>query len=424
MRCASRGELGDRVQRGHDPTGQLGDVVHETYGARMVLAQRSISPASFATAASEHSEPRLLDRVATALRARHYSRRTEKAYVGWTRRYILFHRKRHPAQMGAPEVEAFLSALAVERHVSASTQNQALAAILFLYRQVLGVELPWLAEVVRAKKAVRLPTVLTREEVARVLASMTGTSRLVGLLLYGAGLRLLECLRLRVKDVDFGGNLLRVREGKGSRDRVALLPAVVRMPLREHLVTAKLVHERDLAAGAGSVELPDAIGRKLPNAAREWAWQWVFPASRTYVDAASGALRRHHVHETVIQRDVKTAVLRAGLAKRATCHTFRHSFATHLLESGYDIRTVQELLGHRDVSTTMIYTHVLNRGPSGVRSPADLLAVGLGLGFGGGEAELPPRGAAEEAAGSRDNPEARFGGGEIVEGSPWDRGRR
>lgn len=319
-------------------------------------------------------EPRLLDRMRLALRSKHYSRRTEKAYVAWTRRYILFHAKRHPSEMGAPEVEAFLSSLATEGQVSASTQNQALAALLFLYREVLGVDLPWLAEVVRAKRPVRLPTVLTRGEVGTVLAELEGVSGLVGLLLYGAGLRLLECLRLRVKDVDFAGNLIRVREGKGNPDRVALLPEVIRARLREHLVGVKGLHERDLAQGAGWVELPDALGRKLPRAARAWAWQWVFPATRTYRDAGSGEVRRHHVHETVVQREVKAAAVRAGLAKRVTCHTFRHSFATHLLESGYDIRTVQELLGHRDVNTTMTYTHVLNRGPAGVRSPADLLA--------------------------------------------------
>jgi integron integrase len=309
-----------------------------------------------------------------ALRSRHYSRRTEKAYVAWARRYILFHAKRHPAEMGAPEVEAFLSSLANEGQVSASTQNQALAALLFLYREVLGVDLPWLAEVVRAKRPVRLPTVLTRGEVSVVLDSLDGVPGLVGLLLYGAGLRLLECLRLRVKDIDFAGNLIRVREGKGNRDRVALLPEVIRPRLREHLVGVNALHDRDLAQGAGWVELPDALGRKLPGAARAWAWQWVFPATRTYREPVTGEVRRHHVHETVVQREVKAAAVRVGLAKRVTCHTFRHSFATHLLEIGYDIRTVQELLGHRDVNTTMIYTHVLNRGPAGVRSPADLLA--------------------------------------------------
>ncbi|MBC8074157.1 MAG: integron integrase, partial [Deltaproteobacteria bacterium] len=316
----------------------------------------SATTAAGEVSASASQPPRLLDRLRTSLRLRHYSRRTEKAYAGWVRRFVLFHGKRHPLEMGAPEIEACLSSLAVDGRVSASTQNQALAAILFLYREVLGLDLPELQDVTRAKRPVRLPIVLAREEVGLVLASLGGPSKLVAMLLYGAGLRLLECLRLRVKDVDFAGNLLRLRECKGNRDRVALLPECVRVPLREHLHRVKLRHERDLAGGAGWVEVPDAVGRKLPNAGREWAWQWVFPASRSYVDPSSGEQRRHHLHETVVQRDVRAAVARAGLAKRATCHTFRHSFATHLLEAGYDIRTVQELLGHRDVNTTMIYT--------------------------------------------------------------------
>lgn len=322
----------------------------------------------------EQASPRLLDRLAAALRTRHYSRRTEEAYVHWVRRFVLFHGKRHPEQMGAAEVTAFLSALATDRRVSSSTQNQALAGILFLYRFVLGVDLPWLNELVRAKRPKRLPLVLGRDEVSRVLASMTGTSSLVAALLYGAGLRLLECLTLRVKDVDFATNLLRLRDGKGGHDRPAILPAMIRAQLRAHMGTARARHRRDVASGAGWVELPWAIGQKLPNAGREWAWQWVFPATRTYEDRQTGQVRRHHLHETVLQREMKEAVRRAGLEKRATCHTLRHSFATHLLEDGYDIRTVQELLGHRDVSTTMIYTHVLNRGPAGVRSPLDRLA--------------------------------------------------
>lgn len=336
----------------------------------------SSTPLSLVSAATNPrvSEPRLLERMRAALRTRHYSRRTEKAYVGWTRRYILFHDKRHPAEMGAQELERFLSSLATEGGVAASTQNQALAALLFLYREVLDLEVPWLADVVRAKRPVRLPTVLTRDEVGLVLASLSGTSHLVGLLLYGAGLRLLECLRLRVKDIDFAGKLLRVREGKSNRDRVALLPEVIRAPLHDALAHAKAQHDRDLRNGGGWVELPDALGRKLPSAGRDWLWQWVFPATRTYREPVTQQLRRHHVHETVVQREVRAAAVRAGLTKRVTCHTFRHSFATHLLEIGYDIRTVQELLGHRDVNTTMIYTHVLNRGPAGVRSPADLLA--------------------------------------------------
>jgi len=316
-------------------------------------------------------QPRLLDRVRAALRARHYSRRTEKAYVHWIKRYIFFHGKRHPAEMGAAEVTAFLTALAVRDRVAASTQNQALNALLFLYRKILGVELPWLDGLVRAKRPQHLPTVLTREEVRTVLEQLDRAPRLMALLLYGAGLRLLECCRLRIKDVDFATNQITIRDGKGSKDRVTMLPSAVKIDLARHVERARALHQRDLAAGAGWVELPWALGRKYPNAGREWAWQWVFPATRLYVDPSTGQRRRHHLHESVVQRAVREAVLKAGLAKKATCHTFRHSFATHLLEDGHDIRTVQELLGHQDVSTTMIYTHVLNRGPAAVRSPAD-----------------------------------------------------
>jgi len=316
-------------------------------------------------------QPRLLDRVRAALRARHYSRRTEKAYVHWIKRYIFFHGKRHPAEMGAAEVTAFLTALAVRDRVAASTQNQALNALLFLYREILGVELPWLDGLVRAKRPQHLPTVLTREEVRTVLEQLDRAPRLMALLLYGAGLRLLECCRLRIKDVDFATNQITIRDGKGSKDRVTMLPRAVKIDLARHVERARALHQRDLAAGAGWVELPWALGRKYPNAGREWAWQWVFPATRLYVDPSTGQRRRHHLHESVVQRAVREAVLKAGLAKKATCHTFRHSFATHLLEDGHDIRTVQELLGHQDVSTTMIYTHVLNRGPAAVRSPAD-----------------------------------------------------
>ena len=321
------------------------------------------------------SRPRLLDRVRDALRARHSSRRTEKSYVAWIRRYIVFHGKRHPAEMGAVEVTQFLSSLAQQDHVAASTQNQALSALLFLYRQVLQVEMPWLDNVVRAKRSERLPVVLTREEVRAVIRELQGPPRLMAILLYGAGLRLLECARLRVKDVDFATNQIIVRAGKGDRDRVTMLPAVVRTDLVRHVEMVRRQHEADLRHGAGWVELPWALARKYPNAGREWAWQWVFPATRIYVDRETGQRRRHHLHESVLQRAVKEAVRRAGIAKRATCHTFRHSFATHLLEDNHDIRTVQELLGHRDVSTTMIYTHVLNRGPGGVRSPADRMGL-------------------------------------------------
>jgi integron integrase len=319
------------------------------------------------------AKPRLLDQVRAALRQRHYSPRTEEAYVGWIRRFILFHRKRHPAEMGAAEVECFLSSLATDRRVAASTQNQALAALLFLYGQVLGVDLPWLEGLVRARRPARLPVVLSRVEVQAVLQQRQGTPRLMTLLLYGAGLRLLECCSLRVKDVDFGANQIVVRSGKGDRDRAALLPAGVRDELTLHLRRVRSQHDADLRLGAGSVALPHALARKYPNAGREWAWQWVFPATRTYVDRATGQRRRHHLHESVVQRAVHDAVRAAGITKPASCHTLRHSFATHLLEGGYDIRTVQTLLGHKDVSTTMIYTHVLNRGPQGVRSPLDRL---------------------------------------------------
>ena len=276
--------------------------------------------------------------------------------------------------MGAAEVSRFLSALAVEGRVSASTQNQALAALLFLYRRVLGVDLPWLDDLVRAARPHRLPVVLSREEVRAVLLALRGTVRLICVLLYGSGLRLLEGARLRVKDLDFRANHITVRCGKGDRDRVSLLPATAQPALQRHLERVRLQHERDLGTGAGWVEVPHALGRKYPNAGREWPWQWVFPATRTYFEPVTRQRRRHHLHQTVIQRAVHRAVREVALTKPATCHTFRHSFATHLLEDGYDIRTVQELLGHRDVRTTMIYTHVLNRGPAGVRSPLDGLA--------------------------------------------------
>jgi integron integrase len=331
-------------------------------------------PASFAVREiipAEPPKPRLLDRVREAVRARHYSRRTEETYVAWIRRYILFHGKRHPVEMGAAEITQFLTALAVEGKVAAATQNQALSALLFLYREVLALEAPWLDGLVRAKRPQRLPVVLSRDEVRAVLQRLEGTPRLMAYLLYGAGLRLLECCRLRVQDVDFGANQVIVRGGKGDKDRVTMLPAAVKADLARHLEVVRSQHQLDLQRGAGWVELPDALARKYPNAGREWAWQWVFPATRMYVDRVTGQRRRHHLHESVLQRAVKDAARLAGLAKRAGPHTLRHSFATHLLEDGHDIRTVQELLGHQDVSTTMIYTHVLNRGPAAVRSPAD-----------------------------------------------------
>lgn len=316
-------------------------------------------------------KPKLLDRVREALRVRHYSRRTEEAYVAWIRRYIFFHGKRHPAELSGPDVTRFLSALAVERHVAASTQNQALSALLFLYRDVLGVELPWLDDIVRAKRPERLPVVLTRDEVRALIQRLDGPPRLMAYLLYGAGLRVMECCRLRVQDVDFGTNQIVVRGGKGDKDRTTMLPAMAKAELVGHLSAVRAQHQQDLAAGSGWVELPTALARKYPQGGRQWVWQWVFPATRIYLDRETGQRRRHHLHETVLQRELKRAVTAAGIAKRASPHTLRHSFATHLLEDGQDIRTVQELLGDRDVSTTMIYTHVLNRGPAGVRSPAD-----------------------------------------------------
>ncbi len=317
------------------------------------------------------ARPRLLDRVRAAIRVRHYSRRTEKAYVGWIRRFILFHGKRHPDGMAADEITRFLSHLAVEGRVSSSTQNHALSALLFLDRDVLGRELTWMDEIVRARRPERLPVVLARGEVAALLRELAGVERLMASLLYGAGLRLLECCRLRVKDLEFSRGELLVRDGKGGRDRVTLLPSGLRALLQMHLTRVRDQHSRDLQRGLGSVELPHALERKYPRAAFEWGWQWVFPATRFYLDPASGRRRRHHRHETVLQRAVREAARRARIPRPVSCHALRHSFATHLLEDGYDIRTIQELLGHRDVSTTMIYTHVLNRGGRGVRSPLD-----------------------------------------------------
>ncbi len=306
--------------------------------------------------------PRLLDRVRIQIRTRHYSRRTEKAYVGWIRRFILFHGRKHPATMGEAEVSQFLSALATQAKVSASTQNQALAALLFLYRDVLGQGLEWLDGLVRARRPARIPIVLTREEVGAVLRPLRGVEWLMASLLYGSGLRLLECCRLRMKDVDLERRELVVRDGKWQKDRITVLPEKVREPLAAHLARVRGQHLEDVRDGRGSVELPDAIERKYPRAPWEIGWQWNFPATRFYRDPVTGRERRHHLHESVLQKAVRQAALTAGIRKHATCHTLRHSFATHLLEDGYDIRTIQELLGHSDVSTTMIYTHVLNRG--------------------------------------------------------------
>ena len=314
----------------------------------------------------------LLDRVRERIRLKHYSLRTEQAYCDWIKRFVVFHGKRHPSGLGAPDVEAFLTALAVQGRVAASTQNQAKSALLFLYKEVLGVELPWLDNVERAKAPARLPVVLTREEVARVLARLHGVHRLVGSPLYGTGLRIMEAMRLRVKDVDFSRGEILVRDGKGGKDRVTMLPVRLVAPLRDQLLHERELHRVDLDEGFGAVWLPFALDRKYPSAAREWGWQYVFPADARSVDPRDGVERRHHLSDQAFQRAMKSAVRGAGIAKPATPHTLRHSFATHLLESGYDIRTVQELLGHADVSTTMIYTHVLARGGRGVVSPIDL----------------------------------------------------
>lgn len=317
--------------------------------------------------------PKLLDRVRAAVRMRHYSRRTEETYVGWIRRFILFHRKKHPSAMGADEVNAFLSSLATDGQVSATTQNQALSALLFLYRHVLNDPLPWIDNIVRARRPMRVPSVLTPGEVRQLIENIQGISRLVALLLYGGGLRLLEALRLRVKDVSFGRGEMLIRDPKGRHDRVTCLPQSAVEPLKDHLDYVRAVHAADLAAGFGSVIMPGALARKLPNAPRDWAWQWVFPATSRWRDEKTGFERRHHLHETVVQKAVHAAAQRVAFDKRVTCHTLRHSFATHLLERGQDIRTVQALLGHRDVKTTMIYTHVLRLGAKGVRSPLDVL---------------------------------------------------
>lgn len=333
--------------------------------------------ASSAESADPPRAPRLLERVALEARRRRLAPATERAYRDWVRRFVLFHGRRHPRELGAGEVAAFLGHLATERGVAAATQNQALAALLFLYRDVLGIDLGALPEATRARRPKRLPTVLSRAEARRLLEALRQGGRaaqlpwLVASLLYGGGLRVKEALRLRVQDLDFDRFELTVRAGKGDRDRRTTLPATLVEPLREHLARVRELHAADLAAGRGDVALPHALATKLPGAARDWAWQWVFPAPKLSTDPRTGRAARHHVYPERIQRAVRAAAQRAGIAKRVTCHTLRHSFATHLLEAGYDIRTVQELLGHRQVSTTMVYTHVLNKGGLGVRSPLD-----------------------------------------------------
>jgi integron integrase len=316
---------------------------------------------------------RLLDQVREKIRIKHYSIRTEQAYISWIKRFILFHHKRHPNEMGKQEIEAFLTHLAKNLNVASSTQNQAFNALLFLYNQVLDKALGDKINATRAKKPRRLPTVMTNEEAMKVINNLSGSNKLMAKLLYGSGLRLMECLRLRVKDVDFGMHQIMVRDGKGKIDRVTLLPESVKADLKEQLESVKAIHENDINQGYGKVYLPYALSRKYPNANLEWCWQYVFPSKSLSKDPRTGATRRHHIHENSLQKAVKKAVKLTRIPKPVSCHTFRHCFATHLLESGYDIRTVQELLGHKDVNTTMIYTHVIKKGGKGVKSPLDTL---------------------------------------------------
>ena len=338
----------------------------------MVADSRTVLRPSVNPQAVQHG-PKLLELFREALRVRHYSNRTEETYCSWVKRYVHFHNMRHPKEMGELEINAFLTHLAVNEKVSASTQNQALSALLFLYRNVIGKEVGDLGHVIRARKPTHLPVVLTREEVKALLPQMTGDTWLMASLMYGSGLRLMECLRLRVQDIDFSRNEILVRDGKGAKDRITMLPESLKKPLGDHLKNVKSIHDKDLAEGWGRVLLPGALDRKYPNAPAEWRWQWVFPQENRWVNMTTREEGRHHIHETSIQRAVKDATQRAGIVKHAVCHTFRHSFATHLLEAGYDIRTIQELMGHKDVSTTMIYTHVLNKGGHGVKSPVDCL---------------------------------------------------
>lgn len=317
------------------------------------------------------NSPRLMDQVRDALRVHHYSLRTEQSYMQWIRRFILFHGKRHPREMGADEIAAFLTYLAVQKDVAASTQNQALSALLFLYKKVLGLEPDWLGDVTRAKRPKRLPVILPRETVRQLLGRLTGVHKLIAYLIYGTGMRLMEAARLRVKDIDFNYKQITIRGGKGDKDRITMLPEKLITPLQRQLALGRQLYDLDRAERAPGVELPHALARKYPNADTEWAWFWVFPARHRSRDPRSGVIRRHHIYEKSLQRSIKSAVRELGLVSQVSVHTLRHCFATHLLDSGYDIRTVQELLGHKDVRTTMIYTHVLNKGGKGVRSPLD-----------------------------------------------------
>jgi len=334
----------------------------------MESAKASIFPSAYIV---PNPKARLLDQIREVMRLKHYALRTEQTYVQWVRRYVVFHGKRHPRELGPAAITPFLSDLAVRLRVSAATQNQALNALVFLYQEVLHLDVGALPTAVRAKRAARLPVVLSRSEVESLLSAMDGTLGMMARLLYGTGMRLMECVRLRVKDVDFERNQIAVRDGKGGKDRVTMLPLSLKPGLADHLVRVQRRHGQDLAEGFGSVYLPEALARKYPGAPRQWGWQYVFPAATRSIDPRSGRQQRHHVNELALQRAMKEAVRQAGIAKPASCHSLRHSFATHLLEAGYDIRTVQELLGHKDVTTTQIYTHVMTQPGLGVRSPLD-----------------------------------------------------